>query len=656
MLIPIIFSVFILTAVKVRTGTLFFIFFFPLINILPYFFGIYENIPHAPTALVLFLFYFLGWLIHQVLFPSPLSFEHPIFKLIIFVSILIVISGIITFLRYANFFPFVNDHIYELITNVNGVTSGGALTAILFNSLNYLTGFFFFFILLNAVNSERYIKKIIIVLFISTIISFSFGFIQYFIDLSFGNTSLRVLLRTVNGTFKDPNSFGVFLAVIVPVLLAMIFFLKKWWKVIPVLVLFCAFFLLPQTGSLSGLLGVFVSVFIFSLFLLKITLDLKSSNSRAFKRYITFTVLFLLLIGIGISGLFIFDDSISFDRLKKRIEFIKKEKNWDLFTARRLSYFWGMAGCMIKDYPLSGVGIGAYIIELPNYAETYQKEWRLSDSAENYFFQVGSELGLVGLLLSFWIFFEIFKKMGASLKKLFRSERWKYVVMGISTGIMVFFLSFLIHTYIGSFEIKYMFWLFVSLIFYFGKESGDVKKKIRLTNSIKILGMVMIILFSGVLLWNSTHSLSLKSRTEQFDFKQEFGFGQLEKTTAGEEFRWTGKYAGVTVKIDRPVIKVPLLASHPDIQEKPVKVRIYIVKDFFHKKQKLDEIMLTQSIWKIYEYDLPDELNQEVLLLFKVSRTWNPLKEIGTQDLRNLGIAVGKITFEGKLINQGISE
>jgi len=32
-------------------------------------------------------------------------------------------------------------------------------------------------------------------------------------------------------------------------------------------------------------------------------------------------------------------------------------------------------------------------------------------------------------------------------------------------------------------------------------------------------------------------------------------------------------------------------------------------------------------------------------LLIKVSRTWRPLKVLGTPDPRNLGVAVGKITF-----------
>ncbi len=55
----------ILTISGIEAGTLFFLFVFPLINNLPYYFGINESVPHAPIALVLFLFYFWAWLIRR---------------------------------------------------------------------------------------------------------------------------------------------------------------------------------------------------------------------------------------------------------------------------------------------------------------------------------------------------------------------------------------------------------------------------------------------------------------------------------------------------------------------------------------------------------------------------------------------------------------
>src|SRR4030042_6647107 len=57
---------------KVEWGLLAFTFFFPLINNLPYFFGIDWSIPHAQTALVLFLFFLLGWLVHTFFLSSVL--------------------------------------------------------------------------------------------------------------------------------------------------------------------------------------------------------------------------------------------------------------------------------------------------------------------------------------------------------------------------------------------------------------------------------------------------------------------------------------------------------------------------------------------------------------------------------------------------------
>ena len=119
----------------------------------------------------------------------------------------------------------------------------------------------------------------------------------------------------------------------------------------------------------------------------------------------------------------------------------------------------------------------------------------------------------------------------------------------------------------------------------------------------------------------------------------------MEKAADGKPFQWTRKYGGVSVKITHPVIQIPLHASHPDIKNNPVKVRIYLVKDFFKEKKKLDEIWISENIWKTYEYRIPEEVNQDVILLVKVSRTWNPLKTLGTPDPRNLGVAIGKITF-----------
>jgi hypothetical protein len=220
------------------------------------------------------------------------------------------------------------------------------------------------------------------------------------------------------------------------------------------------------------------------------------------------------------------------------------------------------------------------------------------------------------------------------------------------------FMIYFFHTFIGSYEIKYTFWLLVGLAFCLGRPSESEGSDSAISDnegrngswkkSLNIGAAAVIAVFGASLLWNSTHSLSLASRTALLGIKQNFGFYQLEKTADGREFRWTRGYGGTTIKIGKPVLKLSILASHPDIQANPVQVRVYLVKEFFRQKRLLAEITLSQDVWKTFEYDIPEEVGREVILLLKVSRTWNPQKTLGVPDPRNLGIALGKIEFEDK--------
>lgn len=462
LLTPFLLAVFILTAINVERGTLFFIFSFPLINSLPYFFGIFEHIPHAPTALVLFLFYFFGWIVHNISSKSDFYFNHPIFKPIILFSIMIFLSGIITFLRYANFFPFLADSIYEIITNVHGVTAGGAIMSCLFFALNYLSGFTFFFILLNTIKSKKYIQKVVIVLLTSTALSLGVGFYQHFKDPSFGNTPMRVNESIINSTFKDPLSFGAYLSAVIALILSTVFAFKGVFRILSFLLFISALFILPQTGSKSGLIGMAISLLFFLIFFSIMIFNWARLKAISLKKIFVFSALSLFTVAIIFSVLFLSKESESFKRLT-----VLNYQQGGLQEAIKMRYNqWLMATYMLKDYPLTGVGIGAYIIELPNYGQIYKgsfREW--TDSAENYFLQVGSELGLLSLFFSVWIFWEILKQIKKSWEHYPFHNKGKYIQIGVSSGIISFLLNFLVHTYIGSYEIKYTFWLLVALIF-----------------------------------------------------------------------------------------------------------------------------------------------------------------------------------------------
>jgi len=91
-LFPVLLLVFILTALNIERGTIFFVFIFPLINSLPYFWGLFEHIPSAPVALIVFYFFLMGLAVNMTfskrgpIYRSDLHIPILAFSCLIFIS------------------------------------------------------------------------------------------------------------------------------------------------------------------------------------------------------------------------------------------------------------------------------------------------------------------------------------------------------------------------------------------------------------------------------------------------------------------------------------------------------------------------------------------------------------------------------------------
>jgi O-antigen ligase len=638
-LVPPLVLVFLLTALDIRRGTLAFIFLFPLINNLPYFFGIYEFTPHAPTALVLFLFYFFGWLVHGAFTgPGPRPSD-PIFKPVLLLSGMLLASGIITFFRYANFYPFRSDGIYELTTNAFGVTAGGAIQSVILSLLLYLSGFAFFLILCQSGRGGNFLWKIIVTFCLGSSVSLSFGLIQHLSNLGLGNNLVSKGLGLLNATFKDAISFGTFLAMAIPFLVGVCLAHKGILRVFSLLLVLVSAYLILFTGSKSAFLSLIPSLIIFLFFAIKA------------KRVSPAILLVLLLVAAFIFYSIVLEKALP-EEIAKSKTFVRLKDFGSMLTLRT-GTLWKIALAMTKDFPLTGVGLGAYIIETSNYAAGMKLNIGIPESAENLLLHISAELGIIGVLLTLWMLWEIAKQIKKRYQGIPSRSPSKFIILGAAAGILAFWINAQTHTFIGSYEIHYTYWLLLGLVFAHHDSSEETSEgrarepgqKPAISRNFKRWAALAVVLYGGFHLWNSTHSLSLKSRTEMFSLNQDFGLSQPEKTKDQREFRWTRRYGGVTVKIQKPVIVIPLLASHPDIQANPVKVKIELTDDFFKSKKLLGEIVFNQSVWKDYAFAVPEEVNKKVIVLIKVSRTWNPLKATGAPDSRDLGVALGKIEF-----------
>ena len=283
-LLPVCFAVTVLSASDMQRGTVGFLFFLPLINNWPYFFGLQETTPQAPALAVVFLFYVLGWRISKIVSsgekagdgPSPNPVETPLLA----ATALITISAVILLWKWTNFFPVASGGGFDLATNVNGVTTGGAVMSTVFHALSYLSGFAFFLILSREFEWKAGLRKALGALGAGLLLSILFGFYQHFLNPALGNTTFWARMGQINATFKDPNSFGVVLSMMGPVALGAFFCVRGGWRIVAGAVFGLGRLITPLIGTRSGFLGFGLALVWFAFQSLRSLSKKKRANPR----------------------------------------------------------------------------------------------------------------------------------------------------------------------------------------------------------------------------------------------------------------------------------------------------------------------------------------------------------------------------------------
>jgi len=642
-LVPVLLAAALLTILDVGKGILFFVFAFPLINNLPYLSGIEPDIPHAPTALVLFLAFLLGFFLRGIFLRPRLVFDNPVFRPLVLLAVLVTLSGLLTFCRYTNYFPFLTAHIRDLVVNTNGVRVGGALMSSVFSSLNYATGFLFFGIVYNAVRSKEFLKKILFVLSMGASLALFFAFVQRFYSPALGNTPFFESLGQLNSTFKDPNSFGLFAAAFCPVLLGMFFSLKKFPRYFCLILIAMSFIVLFWIGSRSSMLGLLSGTIVF-FFLISI----RTRPKFQMKHVIALLMIVMVLAAV----VFLSRETILFERTIGKIGiFTSRDFAKHLLGPKKLGC-WQTALFMLRKHPLTGIGVGSYIIELPNFAGRLEISSVLdgyTDSAENYFLQVGSEMGLIGLGVALWLFVAVYRLICGSLRNTGANDRDQFLLIGLIAGLTVVFVSIFFHSYLGAFDAKYFIWLLVgSICVFFPRKERPVERKSQFVRPFKSAALVLCAIFGVLFLWYSLTDLSLSRSTAENNIDQNFGLYKDEIDPDGRVFRWAKKEAGISVTNAGEELHIPIKASHPGMEKHPVSVNIYLSDEVFSTKVPIGSLLLKGPEWHDFAYALKDILAKKVYLLFETDRTWQPKKLLGENDPRWLAIALGDPWFRPK--------
>lgn len=244
----------------------------------------------------------------------------------------------------------------------------------------------FYFVWINTVTTKKQMKFYVSVFVVAGTLSALYGLYQYFFGDIYsqewldGNMFEEIKMR-VYSTFSNPNVFGEYLLLVIPFSIMLFFnskgLLKKFFWLGNVGVLMLALVLTFSRGCWLGI--------IFSLFVLAILID---------KR----------LIWLGVLGLiaapFVLPESIL-------SRFASIGNMADSSTSYRV-YIWIGTIAMLKDYFLSGVGLGTSSFNLVYPLYAYNDI--VAPHSHSLYLQLLVEYGFVGFIVFAGIIYNFYKE------------------------------------------------------------------------------------------------------------------------------------------------------------------------------------------------------------------------------------------------------
>lgn len=617
-----------------------------------------------------------GWLLNEIIFTCHIPRFRGQIWLSIFAAIILV-SAVASLLRY---FPAWARDIPDIMmqaVNVKDMTREAATRYILFDLANVMLGILVVFASFRIVRkytwSAIHSEDIIIwALLAGGTCAAAMAIYQGVEDVRFcaNNSYYWIRLKRVNGTCSDPNALGTLLGLCIAVSTMKILFAGSWksaWAWTQRVLAVCGTMLFAlgiwYSGSRSGLLAALLGIVgIVMVFLLTFDKFLRKFKVPVIIRgCILVGGIVLLAAGFyaipwGINTLdkklVVSSTSSSLARRIKRDirKYRQKGGLKGVFNDPRRRRYWHYAGTMWKDQPVTGVGLGAYVIELRNYAKLRGQELRRVDNACNYYLHYSAELGTPGiavLILFYSMLIAGFIRIGTRWYLLSRVQQHQVIALAVPFLIFMVILVFGVHTI--SHEVNILWAVFLGIVavqedrILGPPEAGKILP-------LAILAGVIMLIFS-LYVWQTIRvnrgPLDSERRAAAVGIRGDFGWYQWERWK-GVPFRhrWMGKKAITTVPRRTTRIGIPIISTDPTISNKPQTVSFFV-----NGVKKREFILKTPGKWELITLpvDYADPFQKHVepytAIRIEVTRTWVPLQTTGEKDIRDLGIVVGEFRW-----------
>ncbi len=313
---------------------------------------------------------------------------------------------------------------------INFISNYGSLPVI---SLMYVVqGMAVYFLVRDGVQNKTLDKKLIVsTLVVCLILIAGYGIIE---SMLVDRTAFYHGRNRATSTFFDPNSYGTFLILLLPLAFA----LHKDESLVSKLAIILGVTGLAMTFSRGAWLGILTGGVYGGI--LWINRRLKLVKSARVYSLILIAVPLLLIIGFFVAA------AIGDDLTVQR----KLQGRW---------YLWNAGINMAERTPLFGVGIGRYNENLINYYDEGIEPWTKYEHAHNWYIQVGAETGVIGLSLLLLIVSLILITGFVKIQK--HNERLDYLLL---IGIVAVLMHSLVDYTVRQLFIIIPFWTIVALL------------------------------------------------------------------------------------------------------------------------------------------------------------------------------------------------
>jgi hypothetical protein len=294
---------------------------------------------------------------------------------------------------------------------------------------------------------------------------------------------------------------------------------------------------------------------------------------------------------------------------------------------------------MIRDYPLTGVGVGSFNWMAPDYWRTMAQDKLPFDNAQNWWRHQVAELGVVASLpiliwslLIAWLVLTRRSRPDARIE----TQTLRGLLVGIGVASLLGMptqnpIVLLIFFYVvARFEMLTRVSIKPGLAPDFAKATSGKKAGSHLRLA-WIAGVAIAVGYTGghlVLAVGPLNPLERAARTNR-DYMR--GTYATERLPQGQ-FRWTKKHATFALGTTSRFLVIRYHIEHPDADTQPVRLRITTPCETL-----VDELRSNSGV-SARAFELP-EGQDRVVFDTDVSRTWQP-SQFGQADTRELGVAI----------------